>query len=91
MITTLALVEVQPFASVVVKVYVPDVVTEIELEVAPVLHVLPDVALEVKVAVCGAQIDVCDAVIVGVGGSGFVVTTTAADVAEQPLAPTVTV
>jgi hypothetical protein len=64
--------------------------TVIDCVVSPVLHVFPVIELEVKVAVCPAHKFVSEAVIVGVVGNGFIVTVVVVDVAEHPLAPTVT-
>ena len=72
-------------------VYEPDVETTIDWVVAPVDHVFPVVALEVKVTDPPEQ-NVSEplAVIVGVVGFGFTVTVVEAEVAEQPAEPTVT-
>ena len=71
-----AIAEVQPFASKYVRVYVPDVVTTIVCVVAPVLHVFPDVSLEVNVTEAPWQKVVGPfAVIVGVNGFELTETT----------------
>ena len=90
-VTTVAAdVEVHP-PELTETVYEPDVETTIDWVVAPVDHVFPVVALEVKVTDPPEQ-NVSEplAVIVGVVGFGFTVTVVEAEVAEQPAEPTVT-
>jgi hypothetical protein len=83
-------VEEQPL-TVFVTVYVPEVETVIECVVAPVDHVFPEAALEVKVTLPPEQKVVGPlAEIVGVLGVGFTVTVVPAEVEEQPLVVFVT-
>jgi hypothetical protein len=89
-ITIEAIGETQPFTSVTNNVNVPAFETFIDDVVAPVLQVFPVVTFEVKFAVWPVHNAVCEAVITGIAGNGFCVTTTDAEVAEQPTFPTVT-
>jgi len=81
----------QPFPSVTVTEYEPVAVTVIDCVVSPPGdHTLPVTLLEVKTTLSPEQKIVGPpAVIVGVGGSEFTVTTVAEEVPVQPL-PSVT-
>lgn len=75
----------QPEPLVTVTEYVPEVLTVIDCEVAPVDHRLPVAEDDVKVTEPPVQKVVGPpAVIVGVDGLALTVTTVVVDVAEQP-------
>jgi hypothetical protein len=83
--TKAAEVEEQPLAFVTVTLYEPAVETVIDCVVAPVDQRFPVAEDEVRVIVLPVQKDE-GPLMVGVAGSGFEVTTKAAEVEEQPLA-----
>ncbi len=83
--------DVQPFPSVTLTVYVPELETEIDCVVAPVLQLFPVALEDVNVTLPPAQNVVGPlADTVGVLGNGFTVTAVFVEVALQPAEPTVT-